>query len=39
MLTDLIENKRVEGRGVVGFYKANVMPGQEDDVTLFDDQD
>lgn len=34
MLKDLIENKRVEARGIVGFYKANVLPGQDDDVTV-----
>lgn len=27
MLKDLIDNKRVEGRAIVGFYKANVLPG------------
>lgn len=27
MLKDLIENKRVEARGIVGFYKASVLPG------------
>lgn len=35
MLKDIIDNKRVEARGVVGFYKANVLPGQDDDVTVF----
>ena len=35
MLKDLIENKKIEGRAIVGFYKANVKDGQDDDVTLF----
>ncbi len=37
MLKDLIENKLIEARAIVGFYKANVLDGQDDDVTLFND--
>lgn len=39
MLTDLIENKRVEGRAILGFYKANVKPGEDDDVTISSEDD
>lgn len=38
MLQDLIQNKKIEARAIVGFYKANVLEGQDDDVTLFDDE-
>lgn len=39
MLKDLLANKRVEGRAIVGFYKASVLQGQDDDVTVFGDDD
>lgn len=37
MLKDLIDNKKIEGRAIIGFYKANVKDAQDDDVTLFGD--
>jgi 5-methyltetrahydrofolate--homocysteine methyltransferase len=33
MLKDIIENKLVEGRAIVGFYPANTV--NDDDVQLF----
>lgn len=38
MLQDLIANHRIEARAIVGFYQANVQDGQDDDVTLYDDE-
>lgn len=38
MLQDLIQNKKIEGRAIVGFYKANVKPGEDDDVTISNEQ-
>jgi len=38
MLKDLIDKKLIEGRAVVGFYQSNVLEGQDDDVTLFNDE-
>lgn len=35
MLNDLIDNKRIEGRAIVGFYPANVQDKQDDDVTVY----
>ena len=34
MLRDLIENKRIEGRAIVGFYPASQV--NDDDVQLYD---
>jgi 5-methyltetrahydrofolate--homocysteine methyltransferase len=33
MLKDLIENKLVEGRAIIGFYPANTV--SEDDIQLY----
>jgi len=33
MLKDLIENKLVEGRAIIGFYPANTVG--EDDIQLY----
>jgi 5-methyltetrahydrofolate--homocysteine methyltransferase len=35
MLNDLLDNKRIEGRAIVGFYPANVQDKQDDDVTVY----
>jgi len=36
MLKDLISSKTIEARAIVGFYQANVLDDQEDDVVLYD---
>ena len=35
MLNDILVNKKIEGRAIVGFYPANVEEKEEDDVTVY----
>ena len=37
MLKDIIENKWIEARGIIGFYPAN--SNDEDDIEVYTDKD
>lgn len=37
MLKDMIENKLIEARGIVGFYPANTV--NKDDIEIYDPED
>jgi len=37
MLRDLIDNKKIEARGVIGFYPCNAV--DHDDIQIYKDQD
>jgi len=37
MLKDIIDNKLIEARGIIGFYPAN--SNDEDDIEVYDEND
>lgn len=37
MLNDIIENKLIEARGIIGFYPCNA--NQDDDIEVYDEND
>lgn len=37
MLKDIIDNKLIEARGIIGFYPCNA--NQEDDIEVYDETD